>query len=148
MSEITLNFSDIRDKDTPKISFIDEVATLEIDSEKAEYEHELSGVILRVPKGALSEGTKVSFEIGIADTYRDDPFVFPKGTLPISKILWIHPKQQDLELQKDIDIVLPLVRPPNEDLIHYVKASSKVRYRSTCNFCSSLYVKLSCFAYT
>ena len=69
---------------------------------------------LRIPEGAVAEGEKVHFEVGIA---MYGPFIFPENTQPISPILWLCLLEEDVELKKPFQVILP----------HYLTGLSKER---------------------
>ena len=69
-------------------------------------------ITLRIPEGAVAEGEKIHFEVGVA---MYGPFVFPENTQPISPILWLCVVEGDAQLRKPFQIVLP----------HYLTGLSK-----------------------
>ena len=71
-------------------------------------------ITLRIPEGAVAEGEAIHFEVGVA---MYGPFTFPEGTQPISPILWLCPLEEDAELKKPFQIILP----------HYLTGLSKER---------------------
>ena len=73
-------------------------------------------ITLRIPKGAVAEGEKVHFEVGVA-VY--GPFYLPGNTQPISPILWLHQLEEDIKLNKRFQLILPhcytgSVTPPDQ----------------------------------
>ena len=64
-------------------------------------EHDIT---LRIPKGAVPVNKKIHFEVGVA---MYGPFNFPKNTQPISPILWLCILEEDVELTKPFQIILP-----------------------------------------
>ena len=78
---------------------------LECDSKGREYTIEGHDITLRIPKGAIAEGTKLHFEIGVA-AY--GPFKFPENSQPISPIVWLCILDGDSSmLKKPFHLILP-----------------------------------------
>ena len=78
---------------------------LECNCNGREYTNVGYNITLRIwPEGAVAEGEKVHFEVGVA-TY--GPFIFPENTQPIPPILWLCLLEQDVELKKLFQVVLP-----------------------------------------
>ena len=77
---------------------------LEVDCNGREYTNVDHDITLRIPEGAVAEGEKVHFEVGVA---MYGPFIFPENTQPISPILWLCLLEEDAELKKPFQIVLP-----------------------------------------
>ena len=71
-------------------------------------------ITLRIPEGAVAEGEKIHFEVGVA---MYGPFIFPDNTQPISPILWLCLLEENVELRKPFQVVLP----------HYLTGLSKER---------------------
>ena len=71
-------------------------------------------ITLRIPEGALADGEKVHFEVGVA---MYGPFIFPENTQPISPILWLCLLEEDAELKKPFQVILP----------HYLTGLSRER---------------------
>ena len=67
----------------------------------------------------LSSGRvrKVHFEVGVA---MYGPFIFPENTQPISPILWLCLLEEDVELKKPFQVILP----------HYLTGLSKERIQN------------------
>ena len=87
---------------------------LECDSSQLDYTIEDHDITLRIPEGAVAEGEKVHFEVGVA---MYGPFVFPENTQPISPILWLCLLEEDVQLKKPFQVILP----------HYLTGLSKER---------------------
>lgn len=87
-------------------------------------DHDMS---LIVPEGALTDGKKIHFEIGVA---MYGPFNFPDSTQPISPILWLHILEEDTQLEKAFSITLPhfLVKLTKENAENYDVAFAKARH--------------------
>ena len=73
-------------------------------------------ITLRIPEGAVAEGEKVHFEVGVV---MYGPFIFPENTQPISPILWLHLLEEDVKLNKHFELILPhcyngSVTPPDQ----------------------------------
>ena len=77
---------------------------LEIDCDGREYTNIDHDITLRIPEGAVAEGEKVHFEVGVA---MYGPFIFPENTQPISPILWLCLLEEDVELKKPFQVILP-----------------------------------------
>ena len=60
-------------------------------------------ITLRIPEGAVAEGEKVHFEVGVA---MYGPFHHPANTQPISPILWLH-VVEGIKLNKQFELMLP-----------------------------------------
>ena len=71
-------------------------------------------ITVRIPEGAVAEGEKIHFEIGVA---MYGPFIFPDNTQPISPILWLCLLNENVDLKKPFQIVLP----------HYLTGLSRER---------------------
>ena len=88
---------------------------LECNCNGREYTNVGYNITLRIwPEGVVAEGEKVHFEVGVA---MYGPFIFPENTQPISPILWLCLLEQDVELKKPFQVVLP----------HYLTGLSKER---------------------
>ena len=61
-------------------------------------------ITISVPEGAVAEGEKVCFEVGVA-TY--GPFKFPKNIQPVSPILWLYPREANVVLKKPLQVIIP-----------------------------------------
>jgi hypothetical protein len=85
------------------IPFLDH-QMLEVDCAGREYTNVDHDFTLRIPEGAVAEGEKVHFEVGVA---MYGPFIFPGNTQPISPILWLHLLDENVKLNKTIELVLP-----------------------------------------
>ena len=87
---------------------------LECDCTGHEYTNVDHDITLRIPEGAVAEGEKVHFEVGVA---MYGPFIFPENTQPISPILWLCLLEKDVELKKPFQVILP----------HYLTGLSRER---------------------
>ena len=96
---------------TANVPFLDH-QMLECDCTGREYTNVDHDITLRIPEGAVAEGEKVHFEVGVA---MYGPFLFPENTQPISPILWLCLLEEDIELKKPFQVVLP----------HYLTGLSK-----------------------
>ena len=101
---------DVADK-TAHVPFLDH-QMLECDCTGREYTNVDHDITLRIPEGAVAEGEKVHFEVGVA---MYGPFIFPENTQPISPFLWLCLLEEDIELKKPFQIILP----------HYLTGLSK-----------------------
>ena len=103
---------------TAHVPFLDH-QILEIDYNGREYTNVDHDITLRIPKGAVAEGEKVHFEVGVA---MYGPFIFPKNTQPISPILWLCLLEEDTELKKPFQVILPhYLTGLNEERIEHHK---------------------------
>ena len=75
----------------------------------------------------MAEGEKIHFEIGVA---MYGPFIFPENTQPISPILWLCIEEENIELKKSFQVVLPhyLTGIPKERVQHHQIAFAKARH--------------------
>ena len=69
---------------------------------------------MRIPEGAVAEGEKIHFEVGVA-LY--GPFIYPDNTQPISPVLWLCLLEENVKLKKPFQVVIP----------HYLTGLSKAR---------------------
>ena len=99
---------------------------LECNCDGIEYTIENHDITLRVPEGAVDHGKLIHFEIGVA---MYGPFIFPENSQPISPIVWLCLLEEDIELKKPFELILPhyLIGPRVEQLrlhqVGFVKAS-------------------------
>jgi hypothetical protein len=77
---------------------------LECDFNGREYTNVDHDITLRIPEGAVAEGEKIHFEVGVA---MYGPFIFPDNTQPISPILWLCVLDENVKLNKTLEIILP-----------------------------------------
>ena len=68
-----------------------------------DYMIENHDITLKIPKGAVAKREKI-LEVGVA---MHGPFIFPENTQPISPILWLHLLEEDVKLNKPIELILP-----------------------------------------
>ena len=97
---------------TANVPFLDH-QMLEVDCNGREFTNVDHDITLRIPEGAVAEGEKVHFEVGVA---MYGPFIFPENTQPISPILWLC-LLEEVEMKKPFQIVLP----------HYLSGLSRER---------------------
>ena len=109
-----------------KVPFL-EYKQLECDSNGQEYTNVEHDITIRIPKGAVPEGKKIHFEVAVT-TY--GPFIFPKNTQPISPLLWLCILEEDVELQKPFQVVLPhyLAGLGKERVLHHQVVSAKASH--------------------
>ena len=88
---------------TANVPFLDH-RLLECDCAGREYTNVDHDITLRIPEGAVAEGEKVHFEVGVA---MYGPFIFPENSQPISPILWLCLLEEDVELKKPFQVILP-----------------------------------------
>ena len=77
---------------------------LECNCDGIEHAIESHDVTLRIPEGAVDKGKLIHFEIGVT-IY--GPFIFPENSQPISPIVWLCQLEEDVELKKPFELVLP-----------------------------------------
>ena len=77
---------------------------LECDYGGIDYIIEGHDISLKIPKQAVPEGKKIHFEVGVAV---HGPFKFPKGTQPVSPILWLRKLEDDIILKQCCQLTLP-----------------------------------------
>ena len=77
---------------------------LECDSTGREWTNVDHDITVRIPEGAVAEGEKIHFEVGVA---MYGPFTFPDNTQPISPILWLCLLEENVDLKKPFQVVLP-----------------------------------------
>lgn len=77
---------------------------LECDSNGQQHTIEDHDITLRIPAGAVVEGKQIHFEIGVA---MYGPFTFPEKTRPISPVVWLCILEDDAELTKPFQLILP-----------------------------------------
>ena len=114
---------------TANVPFLDH-QMLEIDCAGREYTNVDHDITLRIPEGAVAEGEKVHFEVGVA---MYGPFIFPENTQPISPILWLCLLEEHIELKKPFQVVLPhyLTGLSKEKIQHHQVRFSKANH---CNY--------------
>ena len=102
---------------------------LECNCNGREYTNVDHDITLRIPKGAVAEGEKVHFEVGVA---MYGPFIFPENTQPISPILWLCLSEGNAELKKPFQIVLPhyLTRLSKERIQYHQVGFAKADHRN------------------
>ena len=100
-------------KERANVPFLDH-QMLECDCNGREYTNVDHDITLKIPEGAVAEGEKVHFEVGVA---MYGPFIFPENTQSISPILWLCLLEEDAQLKKPFQVILP----------HYLTELSKER---------------------
>ena len=88
---------------TANVPFLDH-EMLECDCNGQEYTNVDHDITLRILEGAVAEGEKVHLEVGVA---MYGPYIFPENTQPISPILWLCLLEEDAELKKPFQVILP-----------------------------------------
>ena len=83
-----------------------------------EYEIKDHDITLRIPKGAVSKGKKIHFEIAVA---MYGPFNFSTNAQPISPIVWLCLLEEDIRLKKPFVLIVPhyLTELKIERLLYY-----------------------------
>ena len=89
---------------------------LDCDHSGLDYVIENHDITLRIPEGAVAEGEMVHFEVGVA---MHGPFCRPENTQPISPILWLCHLEDEVKLNKSLELILPhcyagSVMPPDQ----------------------------------
>ena len=77
---------------------------LQCDHNGCNYTIEGHDITVRIPEGAVAEGEKIHFEVGVA---MYGPFIFPDNTQPISPILWLRQLEGGTQLRRCSQLVLP-----------------------------------------
>lgn len=92
---------------------------LKCDSSEQSYTIDGHDITLRIPEGAIDDGTVFHIEIGVT---MYGPFAFPKDTQPVSPIVWVCPMEDDVELKKPFQLTVP----------HFLTQLSQERLSSSC----------------
>ena len=101
---------------------------LECDCSGLEYTIPGHDITLRIPEGAVSEGELIHFEFSVT---MYGPFKFPENTRPISPIIWLCLLEEDYELKKPYEVIIPHFLMPltKEEFqyhqVHFTKAHHK-----------------------
>ena len=101
---------------------------LECDNNGLEYTVENHDITLKIPKGALFEGEKIHFEIGVA---MYGPFNFPENSRSITPIIWLC-ILENIQLKKPFQLILPhfLTGLTKEELRCHQIQSSKANHNN------------------
>ena len=89
---------------------------LECTYDGLEYADDVHDITLRIPKGAVTVGQKIHFEVAVT---MYGPFRFPENMQPISPILWLCLLEEDSELLEPFQIIIP----------HYLTGITKDKYQ-------------------
>ena len=102
---------------------------LECDSCGLEYTNVDHDITLKIPEGAVPQGKIIHFEVAIA-LY--GAFAFPSNTQPISPILWLCIMEEDIELQKPFQIVIPhyLTNLSKDKMLHHRAVFAKASHNT------------------
>ena len=111
-----------------EVPFLDH-QVLECDCNGKEYTNTEHDITLRIPEGAVAAGEKVHLEVGVA---MFGPFNFPTNTQPISPILWLCLLEENAQLKKPFQIILPhyLIGLNEERLMHHQICFAKASHSS------------------
>ena len=101
--DVKQSSSFIEAKERAKVPFLHH-QVLECGYDGIDFTIEDHDITVRIPEGAVSEGEKIHFEVGVA-TY--GPFAFSESSRPISPILWLCILDKDVHLKRDFMIILP-----------------------------------------
>ena len=103
-----------------QVPFLDH-EILGCDSNGREYTNTMHDITLKIPEGAIVVGKKIHFEIGVTMC---GPFSHQDGFRPISPIIWLCILEEDVELKKPFQIILPhfLNEVSGEKIIDYHNA--------------------------
>ena len=109
-----------------QVPFLDH-QMLECDCNGREYTNVDHDITLRIPEGAVAEGEKVHFEVGVA---MYGPFIFPENIQPISPILWLCLLEEDAQLKKPFQVILPhyLTGLSKEEIKHHQVGFAKANH--------------------
>ena len=77
---------------------------IECDYYGMEYTDSIHDITLRIPEGAVPMGEKVQFEFAVA---MYGSFKFPRNTQLISPVIWFCPLEDNVELEKPFQVILP-----------------------------------------
>ena len=112
---------------TANVPFLDH-GMLECDCAGREYTNINHDITLRIPEGAVAEGEKVHFEVGVT---MYGPFIFPENTQPISPILWLCLLEEDAHLKEPFEVILPhyLTGLSEERIEHHQASFAKANHR-------------------
>lgn len=115
-------------KKTARVHFLDH-EILECDCDGRVYTNIDHDITLRIPKGAVPVNKKIQFEVGVA---MYGPFSFPENTQPISPILWLCILEEDVELEKPFQIILPhfLTGLTQDRLLHHQVGFAKASHNN------------------
>ena len=103
------------------VPFLSQVEYFDHNSSGCEYYSYDHGITLRIPGDAIPSGMVIHLEVPVA-LY--GPFQFPDGSCPFSPILWWC-IQENVDLRKLIDIILPHFLTDLNFGIHFAKADHK-----------------------
>ena len=78
--------------------------SLDVNHNGLEYVIDNHDITLGIPEGAVAEGEKVHFEVGVA---MYGPFIFPENTQPISPVLWLYASEDVRMMNKYFQLILP-----------------------------------------
>ena len=117
-------FSEAKGK--AQVPFLDH-EVIECDCNGREYTIEEHDITLKIPEGAVGVDEKIHFEIGVA---MYGPFNFPENTQPISPILWLCVLEEDVELKRPFQIILPhfLIGLTKDRVIHHQAGFAKASH--------------------
>lgn len=113
-----------------KVSFLHH-GVLKCDSRGQQHTIIDHDITLRIPEGAVVEGKTIHFEIGVV---MYGSFVFPEKTRPISPVVWLCILEEDAELKKSFQIILPhfLTGLTNDRLKYHQIEFCKANHSSLC----------------
>ena len=77
---------------------------LECDSNGQEYTNTMHDITFIIPEGAIDTEKKIHFEVGVT---MYGPFNYQDSFRPISPIIWLCLLEEDVELKKPFQIILP-----------------------------------------
>ena len=101
---------------------------LECDHNGCNYTIEGHDITVRIPEGAVAEGEKIHFEVGVA---MYGPFIFPDNTQPISPILWLRQLEGGTQLKRCYQLVLPHCYKGLASIIYHGPGHNKIFFATS-----------------
>ena len=99
------------------IKFIGMIEQIQCNVKGGKYECTQHGFALYIPPGAVNEGTTFTITVGAATV---GPFKYPKNTIPVSPILWVHVDFSDSQtvLKEEIKLKIHHAVTGNDGIKH------------------------------
>ena len=110
----------------PNDLFISAPERIQCSSNGAQFQDKVHSIAFYVPPGAVSDGSYMTLEFGVAIT---GPFTYPESIIPVSPILWVQVQCNSDQggLKKPIEITIPHAVNCSEgsSLLHFMCASKQ-----------------------